>query len=168
MKEQKLPHGQSIVGFSSMEEMVDYMDAKEQEAIENTLPAQWEIKWGARVLRIVEDLVIFGHIFTEQEFLEINTDPEKPDEETIYELDGLKRAHDAGYRYGIWYSVVEPEGEYGSAHVSTLWEITPEDFSAGRENGWEVAAETVWRVAMEMKNEQRAFEQTNHERKEEG
>ena len=158
MKEQKIPYG-SIVGFESLEELLAYQEKQEQEAIERTLPSQWEIGWGDHVLRVVEDLAIWGHIFSEREFLGMNTKPgEAPDEETLYELDTLRASYLAGYRYGLWYSVVEPEGEYGSAHVSTLWKINGDEFTIAKRRGWELWPEIAHRIVEEI--------ETDHEEEE--
>jgi hypothetical protein len=151
MKEERIAPGISIIGFDSMEEILAYMNKEEQEAIDRTLPVQWEITWGDRVIRVIEDLAIFGHIFSEREFLAMNSKPgEAPDEETLYELDGLKTAHTAGYRYGIWHSEVEPDGEYGSAHVSTLWKITADEFTIAKRRGWKLTPELASRLRDEM------------------
>jgi hypothetical protein len=163
MREKKLGQGQSVQGFDSMEEMTAYLMQQERQAIENALPEQWNITWGARVVRIVDKLAIFGQIYTEREFLAENTKAgEAPSEEILYELDDLRNAHQRGYRYGRWYSVVEPEGEYGSAHVSTLWEITTLDFDTARAGGW-----VIWSDLAERLYAEQSQAITNHEEEEE-
>src|SRR4029078_1036661 len=71
MREQELPYGHTVIGFDSVEEMNEYMAKQEQDAVERTLTRQWEIGWGSYVIRLVEDLVIWAHIFTEEESLEL-------------------------------------------------------------------------------------------------
>jgi hypothetical protein len=148
VKEQKIQPGISIIGFESQEEMAAYMAEQEALATADALPEQWEITWGDRVLRMVDDtLAVFGHIFTEREFLAENSKPgQAPDEEILYELDSLRDAHTRGYRYGRWYSTVEPDGEYGSAHVVSLWGISKQDFATARSNGWRLWPELSDRV----------------------
>jgi hypothetical protein len=150
MKEKKLGQGKSIQGFESLEEMQRYLLAEERSMIARTLPEQWNITWGARVVRNADGLPIFGHVFTEREFLgeSITGDPAQ-DEETMAELDDLRDAHERGYRYGRWYSTVEPDGEYGSAHVVALWEITETDFERARAGGWTLWPELAERVYTE-------------------
>lgn len=154
MKEQKIPYG-SVIGFESYEELEAYMQKEEQAAIERTMPAQWLIGWGSYVIRVVEELVIWGHIYSETEFLDLERSTEggmapEAEEEIQAELESLKEAFNFGYRYGKWYSVVEPTGEYGSAHVSSLWEITKADFLAGSANGWELTPELGKRLQTEI------------------
>jgi len=137
MKEQKLGPGQSIMGFESFEELQEYMATAEREAVEKTIPKQWEITWGSFVIRVVDRLVIFGRIWTEFNY-----------HEGEYELQ--QDAHSRGYRYGRYYSVVEPEGELGSAHISTLWEITQSDFLTAMLNGWQLDKDLGKRIAHEI------------------
>jgi len=145
MREQKLGPGINIVGFDSMEEMLAYQ--AEQEAIANAqvLPQQLEITWGDYVFRVIDGLAIWGEIFTRETFL----GPD-PDEELIAEWDDLQDAYDRGYRYGQWYSVVEPNGEYGSAHLVNLWKISERDFQRAHLLNWEVWSEFASRISDEI------------------
>ena len=153
MKEQKLGPGISIQGFDSLEEMLQYQAEKEQEALHNTLPEQAAITWGDYVFRMVDDLAIFGHIMTPAEYLSDTIGSDEPDEATVSEIEGemkgLERSHVHGYRYGKWFSEVEPTGEYGSAHVVALWGITQEDFEQAERNGWRIWPELGLRIVRE-------------------
>jgi hypothetical protein len=127
--------------------MFEYMAKQEQEATQATLREQWQITWGDRVFRVADDLTIWGHIFTWDEFLTENTPAgEEPDEEILLELEDLKSAFRRGYRYGQWFSEVEPDGEYGSAHVVSLWQITQDDFEVARRNEWHPWPELILRI----------------------
>jgi hypothetical protein len=152
MKEQDLGHGNKIIGFESMEEMQAYMAEQEQQGIKYSLDEQWRITWGSHVVRVVDELWIFGEIFTESRYLELNGPviEEDLDEEARYELDALRDSHARGYRYGRWFSIVEPEGEYGSAHVVNLWEIDRSDFERARAARWEVPPDLAYRVGQEV------------------
>jgi len=156
MREQELPYGHTVIGFDSVEEMNEYMAKQEQDAVERTLPRQWEIGWGSYVIRLVEDLVIWAHIFTEEEFLELERNaegpgtPEEIEEEVQAELAQLREGYNLGYRYGKWYSVIEPAGEYGDAHVSSLWPITKADFALGLSNDWEIGSPLMDRLRAEI------------------
>jgi hypothetical protein len=141
MKEQKLPYGNAVIGFDSSDEMFAYMDEQERIAIAGALPEQWLIDWGSWAVRMVEDLAIFGEIWDQEQVL----GPD-PDEEAEEELRQIIDSHRRGYRYGKWYSEVEPEGEYGSAHVVSLWEISKDDFEVGRRNGWRIWPELAFRI----------------------
>lgn len=146
MKEQKLGHGISVQGFESMEEMFAYQAEQEARATAETLPEQWLIDRGSYVFRAVEGLAIWGHIFTRDEFL----GDEKGDEELLAEWEDLEDAYTRGYRYGKYYSVVEPTGEYGSAHVVTLWAITKQDFEQARMAGWKVPTGLIMKIGQEI------------------
>jgi hypothetical protein len=149
MKEQNLGPGITMLGFESAEEMTAYMAEREADAIAGSLDEQWAISWGARVLRIVDELWIFGHIYTHQEYSDLEPGTEM-DDEMIAELVQLQESHDLGYRYGRWYSEVVPDGEYGSSHVINLWEITLADFEEARANDWHPSPELAFRVGTEV------------------
>jgi hypothetical protein len=148
MKEQKLGTGQSIIGFDSVEEMQDYLATQEANAIAGTLVEQWAITWGDYVIRFVDDLVIWGDLETQEEL--VATETSDDEEESRHELEQALDSHGRGYRFGKWFSTVEPTGEYGSAHVVTLWKISKEEFDAAGENDWEMWPELANKLANEM------------------
>ena len=148
MKEQKLGAGHSIIGFENTEEMLEYMAAQEEEAIANTLPEQWAITWGDYVVRFVDDLVIWGDLETQEELIESETSDDE--EESRVELEQALDSHGRGYRFGKWFSDVEPTGEYGSAHVVSLWKITKEDFEIASRNDWMMWPAMVIKLKAEM------------------
>lgn len=114
MKEKKLGQGISVQGFDSLEELLDYQMRQESKNANQALPEQWAIGVGDYVFRLVDELPIFGHITQRS------------------------AGYDKGYRYGRFYSSVLPEGEYGSAHVATLWKISRNEFNRARRLHWEV------------------------------
>jgi hypothetical protein len=76
------------------------------------------------------------------------------------EMEGLQRSHVHGYRYGKWFSTVEPTGEYGSAHVAALWEITQADFEQAERNQWQVWPELAMRLVRETRVAKARHEET--------
>lgn len=162
MKEQRLGHGISIQGFDSMEEMLAYQAEQEAVAISESLDEQWRITWGSYVFRQIEGLSIWGHIMTPAEIL-----GEHPDEEAIAELEQLQDAHARGYRYGKYYSTVEPAGEYGSAHVVSLWPIGQQAFERARLVGWELWEELAISLMAEMREARDNQKGTEDERPDE-
>lgn len=152
MREESLGRGQHIAGFDSLEEMLAYMRDQEREANEAVLPEQWKITWGDHVFRLVDDLAIFGYVYTPNQFLRSNlrAGEDLPDPEIVEELESIKHAFERGYRYGKWYSEIEPMGEYGSAHVVSLWPITVEEFEECERNDWKVTPAIAFRVAREV------------------
>ena len=45
-------------------------------------------------------------------------------------------AHARGYMYGKAYSVVEPDGEWGSTHRVSMQKVSKQTFDRMRELGW--------------------------------
>ena len=158
MREVPLGHGNRIIGFDSLEEILEYQANAEREAIQSTLPPQWEIAEGDRVFRLVGELAIFGHILTRDEFL-----GEDPDEELLDEWSQFGQSYVKGYRYGRWYSVVEPTGEYGSAHVASLWKITPAEFARAQAEDWHAWPELIERVAVEIAVARKGRDETDRQ-----
>jgi len=152
MKEEKIAPGISIVGFDDAQEALDYMSDQELQSIMNALDEQWRISWGSWVLRIVDELWIFGYIFTSEELVkELQEGAEEADlHESLYELRHHQESYDRGYRYGRYHSVVVPDGEYGNAHVAALWEITKQDFEEARRNDWKPIPHLAFRVGQEV------------------
>lgn len=136
-----------IVGFESMEEIMSYMAEAEETAIAQTLPEQWDITWGDYVIRRQDDVAIFGVVFTEDE---LSFGTEASPEEIEEELRGLRSAYGRGYRYGRWFSIVEPNGELGSAHVCSLWKISQDDFELARGKGWVIWSDLANRMYHEI------------------
>jgi hypothetical protein len=145
------PPDPRIFEVNNPEEFFQFMAQQEAEAIAHTLDEQWAIGWGTYVLRVVDGLWIFGKIFTEAQFLEVEQfDEAELDEEGQYELQHLRDMHERGYRYGQWFSEVVPNGEYGSSHVVNLWEISYPDFREAQARGWEVPPELAFKVGSEV------------------
>lgn len=149
MKDEDLGHGIHITGFGSLEEMLEHMQAAEAEANAAYLaPQQRAIDWGAYVFRAVPDgengaLAIWGHVWTLTEWRERETKAGATEDELVYSTERLVDAHGRGYRYGEYYSEICPEGDHGSAHISTLWPITRRDYEYARRIGWRMGTE-IW------------------------
>jgi hypothetical protein len=152
MKEQRIQPGINLLGFETTEEMMGYLREQEERAITRTRPEQWTITWGDYVVRVVDGLIIFGRIFTEEEYLTESEvlspgeDPAEVLEEVRYEMERLRDSFRRGYRYGRYYSEAAPDGEYGSAHVSTLWKISEEDFAVAKDSNWKPPEEFTRRM----------------------
>lgn len=106
--------------FNSIEDAFAYMRQQEDRANANVHRFQRSISRGDYVFRRVDDLLIFGYVFTAEEALEGEDDPGLPNR-----LDDL---FERGYRYGRWYSNVVLEGEIGDTHIANLWPIFKEEF----------------------------------------
>lgn len=160
MKEQDLGRGNKIIGFDSTEEMLEYMDSKESEVAEqmkDLLEPQKGIGYGSYALRVIPydddtSLAIFGYIYTEDEIREqeIEAGASTEDGELEFILAGMADAHERGYRYGTWHSVVLPDGEPGDAHLVTLWPITEADYHTALDLGWEMPTHLAERIREEL------------------
>lgn len=126
----------SVRGFNNIEDMMAFMRQQEEAANARVSPGQAEIGYGAWWLRPYEDITIFGYVPTEDEVRASEGGEGADEEELQYTLEMLADAHRRGYRYGKAYSEIEPEGEWGSTHISTMVEITQAQFERAREVGW--------------------------------
>jgi hypothetical protein len=120
MKEQRIQPGINLLGFETTEEMMGYLREQEERAITRTHPEQWTITWGDYVVRVVDGLIIFGRIFTEEEYLTESEvlspgeDPAEVLEEVRYEMERLRDSFRRGYRYGRYYSDSAARTRWGS------------------------------------------------------
>ena len=146
-----------VRSFNSLEEMLAAMDADEEEANARPLMApQREVTWGSYVFKVEqiadnEALAIWGHVWSLEEYQERETKAGAEPEELRYSTERLVDAHERGYRYGEYWSVVcSDRPDFGSAHVSTLWPITRRDFEYTRRNGWRLGHEIWERLSQEV------------------
>jgi hypothetical protein len=125
--------------YDTFEEMMADMSRAETAAIRNTQPWQRNITWGKYWMRYVAewDLIIFGYVNTEDEndkgCLEAGGDAE----ECKYEHDSMQDSYHRGYRFGTAYSVITPDGELGSTHISVMVPITKSQFENARDLKWD-------------------------------
>lgn len=126
-----------VRGFESTEEMFDWMRRQEAAANQQVTPEQAEIGFDAYWMRPFDDFIIFGHIPTPEAIEASERSLGATEEELDYTMEAIKEAHDRGYRYGQAYSEVEPEGEWGSTHISTMVQITKDQFEAAKGHQWE-------------------------------
>lgn len=132
----------SFEAFESFEAMFDSMKRDEDAANERATQEQRDIGYGDYFIRtrrsFGDELTIYGHIMTRDEFITSERDAGSPEDELSWTLEGMDSSYTRGYRFGWCYSEVEPDGELGSTHVSTMTrKITKEEFDAARERNWE-------------------------------
>lgn len=113
--------------FNSFEEAQAYMAEQEEAALARLHPKQRETTWGSFAFRLVDDFPIWTHVSTEQEM------SEGEDPGTIAMMEA---SHARGYRYGMHYSVIEPDGELGSVHIASCWPISEDEFNTAKLHGW--------------------------------
>lgn len=140
----------SFMTFDSFDDMQRFLQAQEEIANNNIHPKQLETTWGSYWVRALEDsgLLIWGRVWTMEEIMqseEESADPDyDPDPEHVKQH--YEEMDRRGYRFGEAASVLCPEGELGSTHISVMWPITQEEYEKAREAGWNPGDE--WFVAM--------------------
>src|SRR5690349_18046801 len=103
-------------------------------------PAQADLTYGSRWIRFWDKLVIFGTVPTLMEVglaeQELGADPD----EVAYTISRVEvNLTENDLLYGTCYSVIEPTGEIGNTHKSSVWPIEDSLFEAARNVTWNPA-----------------------------
>ncbi len=162
MKEQDLPYGSKIIGFSSLEEMMGYQAAREAELMlemEHLSDAQRQVTYHSYAINLVPDhdgslaLVVFGRVASREEFeiLELGAGANPMNGEIEMIMRRYDELYAKGYRYGRWFSEPYPDGEFGDTHITQLWPITEADYQHALNNRWACPAYLLTRVRDEMR-----------------
>lgn len=138
--------------FGSIEEAFAKMEDAERAANLVLHPRQQSINFGDYVIREAHGFIIWGYILEKEQ---------RDEGEDAGTVDQLDRLFVRGYRYGRWHSSVLPEGEFGDAHISTMWPIMKEDFDKAGKYGWGfdeiMRADPDWfRILVDRMQEERA------------
>jgi hypothetical protein len=120
--------------------MVEAMRKAEDAANARVRPLQQDVVWGTHWAAHYPDmeLIVFGYVPTLEELEKIERGHGADDEEWEFEKATTLDSYARGYRFGKAYSVIEPEGEWGSTHISVMLPISKEQFEAARERGWQL------------------------------
>ena len=140
-----------FMSFDSTEEMFDFMARKTDEANASLTDEQKSLTWGSYWFRPYEGIVIFGHVFTEDEFEQKERwsyhrgGPldEEEEAEFAYSKARVYDAHERGYLFGEAFSVWEPRGELGDTHRANAWPILQWQFVSAQSAGWDHNEPTV-------------------------
>jgi len=92
-------------------------------------------------------IVIAGRVTTIEDFKTVEIEAGGSEEELEETLPQLQSRHDDGYMFGRAYSVLEPEGEYGSTHRSVMWPIDKSLYDALKANSWDFTNLDDWEAA---------------------
>jgi len=138
----------TVEGFGSFEEMMRVIGERMDAAILRIKPEQWKLADGKEhwFLKLwspgpqYEAILIAGHIPDLDEHRRDLIERYGDDEETGYEMRQMRDNLSRGLAFTRSYSVVEPDGEYGDHHISTLLEITREQFEALQAQGFSPVA----------------------------
>lgn len=135
----------SVRQFGSIEELFASLDADRKFAAENRHPMQSAVTFGSRAVSTADaEVLIFGWVYTEAEFLAAEMNAGADEEEARSGWRRIMAAEAEGMVFGTWYSVVEPEGEIGSQNKISLWPILPGTFDAVRAARWDPTRFSSW------------------------
>lgn len=125
--------------FENLEAFYQALWFREREAMANLAPQQDIVGWGKHwMLPNAElEVIIFGYCFTLAEVRDQEIRCGADAEELEFTLKNIQQAHERGYRYSNNYSVLCPEGEIGSNHVSRMWPISRGQMAQAQEAQWE-------------------------------
>jgi hypothetical protein len=131
-----------ITGHESLDEMFDEMERAEQVANSLTTPRQKRHLAAAfenptRWFRVADDLLIVGE--TTPVAAQAAREVECGATDLDYEYARFAEQHARGYIYGTAYSVIVPDGELGSTHVSQVVWCDPDVFDVLKQYGWSLA-----------------------------
>lgn len=134
--------------YDSFEDAFEDMRKNEEAANSRLKPSQRSIQWGDYWMAYYRDmdLLVCGHIYTMDENEKSEKAAGASDEEWDYTKETMLNSYERGYRFGMAYSVITPEGELGDTHISQMIPITKEQFEEARENRWsfENIAQLPW------------------------
>lgn len=145
MEDEKVVHidgstGEVFRTYDSWEQMFDAIRESEARANATLTPAQKAVVYGSYWVTLYPDygdLWVFGYVLTEEESYRSEIEAGADPEEARYTAERLRDSYARGYRFGKAYSVITPEGEYGSTHVASIaMPITKEQFEQARRDGW--------------------------------
>lgn len=142
LERQEARHGMTFVSYDNLDEMMDDLARAERMANASILPRQARhlaaaIDNPTRWFRMWGDVLIVG----ESQSIKHQAERELElggDEEGDYDYQYAKflERHQRGYLFGPAYSVITPEGELGSTHVSQVVWCDPDVFDVCKQHGW--------------------------------
>lgn len=130
-----------IFSFDDFEQAAKHMQEAEAAANASSHPDQHAITYGNHWFAWYDEmqLAVFGEVFTQDEYLRRETAAGASAAEAKRSWKGVVDDHERGYRFGIAYSLVEPEGELGTTHVASMVPIDANQFLGAQEAEWDFA-----------------------------
>ena len=115
--------------------------AEETALSKRATEAQRAIGYGDCVTRAWDDprhgpVLIWGTVLPLAEIARTERAAGAGDAEVTALTARLEDGYGRGWRYGRWFSVISPEGEYGAAHVADLSPVTVAEFDDAHWRGW--------------------------------
>ena len=144
-----------VTSYNSVEEMLADQAEREASANAAVMDRQREIVWGSYAIRFYESgenetLLIFADLYDLETLVAAEESAGTDAEELEMFRARTEMLYQRGYRSGDYYSVIEPTGEFGDAHIATMWPISQDDFERARELGWHLPEKTERRIYAEM------------------
>lgn len=118
------------------------MQRREKALMGTATPEQVAIGWGDYFARLLlemgQPLVIFGRVMPQDEVEAGERMAGAEDDEVEYVMAGIVGAHERGFRFGMHWSVVVPQGELGSTHCALLVPISEREYQAAHACDWRI------------------------------
>lgn len=121
------PSMTNIREFDTIEEMLEYLEEARKQGLENAKKRHLKVsdlKHGDHFVRLHESgILIFGEVLEHTDFPE--------------DAESIMSSRLNGYVYGRCYSILCPEGEFGTTHITMIQSKIPKDlFDLAQANGW--------------------------------
>ena len=131
--------------FETDEEMWATMHRMEQQANALLLPAQCRLRDSVETamwwFQAYSDFNIWGRAWTVAECDASSRKFSDDEAEILSETNAVLEARTRGYLFGMAHSIVTPEGELGSTHVSKVFPISEQLFELARAADWNIVDE---------------------------
>lgn len=137
----------NVIGFSSPEEMRDYLRQAAERAHMGLHIAQDRLTYDdcwVQFYDLANRLVIFGHISTLDQVRAGEVAAGATTEEVDWVVESVEKDLGFGYMYGMAYSTFEPKGEVGTTHKAHAWPIERSLFDAAEQVGWNIDRLPQW------------------------
>jgi len=128
----------TVESFDNFDDMMAAISRGVEQAKSRATIAQNAITYGDYWMRIWEDFLICGYIYTKEEMDAIEVKLGASQEELEYEHRVYDASYKDGFRFGRAYSQIEPDGELGDTHVSDMTKITKEEFESAKILNWDL------------------------------
>lgn len=131
----------NVYTFESIEDMQAAVEKWNSDANAGLAVEQRAITYGdywVRFYDIGARIVDFGHVMTEAEYVEQETEEGTDPDEIALNLQRLQARHDAGYLYGRAHSILNVTGEWGTTHRSNVWPIEERLYAAAQTVDWKI------------------------------
>lgn len=134
----------SVKEFSSLDELVEYIESCNQRASNRVEPWQSTVKPGDCFVRFTEGFAIYGKVLDP---VQSEVDAGADEEEVEYQRELRDAPHMKHYRFARCFSELCPEGELGDVHVSTIATIITESmFENAKTLGWPSSPELISQI----------------------